>query len=66
MVLPVPVIHACEYLLALVDGDDRSLSEDPELLIRHDDGNLKYAVALDVEPGHLKIHPHEVGVAYIR
>ena len=61
MVRGVPFVHRFEHVFALVYGDDRPFGEDVQVRVGDDGRDFQNDVFLGIEPGHLEVHPDQVG-----
>ncbi|MCY1241048.1 hypothetical protein D9M68_790170 [compost metagenome] len=56
----VPVVHAIEHGIALVDHQHRAFSQDIELGVGNDDRNFDDAVGVRLQAGHFHVQPDQV------
>ena len=60
----IPLVHAVELLVALVNHQDRAFCSGFKLGARDDNSNFNDAVNIGVESGHFAVKPNEVLVRF--
>ena len=60
MLTGVPLVHAGQYLVALVDGDDRAFGQGIEVAVGDDGGHFDDDVVVRVQTGHFQVDPDQV------
>ena len=59
MVFDVPGVHPAEHIVRLVDGKDRPLGNDLQVVVGDQRGDLQDGVDIRIESGHLHVDPDQ-------
>ncbi|MNR13010.1 hypothetical protein D3C85_1293920 [compost metagenome] len=60
MLAGVPLIHAGQDFITLMDGDDRAFGEGIEFAVGDDGGHFDDDVMIRIQAGHFQIDPDQV------
>lgn len=56
----IPLIHAIENVIGLMDYDARAFGQNVQFTIGNDSGDFDDRILIRIESGHLQVHPYEI------